>query len=53
MTPHAPNFKTCTWWEGGGYIISINKQLLTTTQGEERASTTQGKEGALITQGKE
>jgi hypothetical protein len=38
---------------GGGYIISINKQLLATTQGDKRASTTQGEERALVMQGKE
>jgi hypothetical protein len=53
MTPHAPNFKTYTWWEGGGYIISINKQLLTTMQGDKRTSTTQGEERTLVMQGKE
>jgi len=38
---------------GGAYIVSINKQLLTTTQGEEQASTTQGEERALVMQGKD
>ncbi len=38
---------------GGGYIVSINKQLLTTMQGEEQASTTQGEERTLVMQGKD